>query len=99
MVFFKQVENVLFTLNHFWKYMIHLKLYSTSACHLCELAISILESVDSREIRWEVVEISEDDALVERYGIRIPVVQIEYSDKELNWPFDRQQLMAFIKPT
>lgn len=47
----------------------------------------------------EVVDISDDDALVERYGVRIPV--LAYVDsagrtQELGWPFQPDQLMRFI---
>jgi hypothetical protein len=41
------------------------------------------------------VDISDSDALFERYGITIPVLQ--HPDKrELQWPFSAQQLQAFI---
>jgi hypothetical protein len=48
-------------------------------------------------VHWRTVDIAEDAALVERYGLRIPVIGIADSAAELNWPFDPGQLMAFIK--
>jgi hypothetical protein len=68
-------------------------LYSTAACHLCELAEELL--VASRAaapgLAWEVVDISEDDALFERYGERIPVLRFPGGD-ELGWPFTGDDL-------
>jgi hypothetical protein len=43
----------------------------------------------------EDVDISESDALFERYGVRIPVLQ-HPDGRELNWPFSQAQLRAFL---
>ncbi len=68
-------------------------LYSTAACHLCELAEELL--VASRAaapgLAWEVVDISGDEALFERYGERIPVLRFA-SGEELGWPFTGDDL-------
>ena len=49
------------------------------------------------------IEISESEELVERYGIRIPVIRLrenlrgENSESvELGWPFDLDQLRQFL---
>ena len=70
-----------------------LTLYSTSACHLCELALVLL---DEQGAAYEVVDISESDELFERYGITIPVVR-RGDGTELNWPFDQGQLREFLE--
>ena len=70
-----------------------LTLYSTSACHLCELAQALL---DEQGAAYEVVDISESDELFERYGITIPVVR-RGDGTELNWPFDQGQLREFLE--
>lgn len=47
------------------------------------------------EIEVEEVDISVSDALFERYGVRIPVLQ-HPDEKELDWPFSPQQLRDFL---
>ncbi len=73
-----------------------IELYTTSACHLCELAEQLIESSPRRkQVTVEKVEISESDALIERYGIRIPVLRRD-DGEELSWPFAAEQLAAFL---
>ena len=72
-------------------------LYGTSACHLCELAESMITAQVEHleEVRLEAVDISLSDTLFERYGLTIPVLQ--HPDKrELNWPFTADQLQLFL---
>tara|TARA_R110002110_G_scaffold66978_1_gene183111 strand:+ start:211147 stop:211389 length:243 start_codon:yes stop_codon:yes gene_type:complete len=75
-----------------------LTLYSTSACHLCELALAILEhqQSESRELYFEVIDISEDDALFERYGLRIPVVR-DPQGREIEWPFTQAEFGLWLR--
>lgn len=73
-----------------------LKLYSTSSCHLCEKATAILFSLEPHDFIWEEIEISEDDTLLERYGTRIPVLLHCHSGQELDWPFNRQDVVSLI---
>lgn len=72
-------------------------LYGTSACHLCELALGMVEAQCSlrQDIAVEEVDISESDTLFERYGLRIPVLQ-HPDQRELNWPFSPSQLQDFL---
>lgn len=70
-----------------------LTLYSTSACHLCELAETLLHE---RGAAFAVVDISDSDELFQRYGMSIPVLQ-RGDGRELNWPFDADQLQAFLE--
>ena len=72
--------------------LIMLTLYGTSACHLCELAESLLRNHGAA---YATVDISESDALFERYGLTIPVLR-RTDGRELNWPFDHAQLAAFL---
>ena len=76
-----------------------LVLFTTAGCHLCDDAEAILRYCRSfyPQVQWRTVDIAEDAALVERYGLRIPVISIADSAAELNWPFDPGQLMTFIK--
>ena len=72
-------------------------LYGTQACHLCEQARDMIDAVKlgPYEFQLEVVDISEQEGLFERYGIRIPVLQ--HTDKrELDCPFTANQLRTFL---
>ena len=72
-------------------------LYGTSHCHLCEEAEVILNSFNSNEsITWKPIDIAENDALSELYGLRIPVLKSKTTNKELCWPFDSAAARAFI---
>ncbi|MCR9184536.1 MAG: glutaredoxin family protein [Halieaceae bacterium] len=73
-------------------------LYGTSACHLCEqasalLALAVRESIISD---YAEVDISADDALFLRYGLRIPVLR-SHSGRELDGPFSPEQLLNFLE--
>lgn len=68
--------------------MTTLILYTTAGCHLCELADAILQTLASQsQLIIIPTEIGDDDQLVERYGIRIPVVQFP-DNTDIGWPFD-----------
>ena len=54
--------------------MIRLRLYTTLGCHLCEQLEALLVTLCAEPYRLERVEISEDEGLVVRYGVRIPVL-------------------------
>ncbi|MFT6907770.1 MAG: hypothetical protein ACJAS1_004456 [Oleiphilaceae bacterium] len=89
-------------------------LYSTSACHLCDEALLILNdlhdqmlelakeqsfSVQNQSIYTvELVDVAEDLALIEIYGPSIPVLNFASSSEELAWPFDIQSAYQFIAP-
>lgn len=85
--------------------MRELLLYTTLGCHLCEQAEELLVPVvnyinggsDSEgEIAVRLVEISDSADLLQRYGVRIPVIRLESSDHELGWPFDQAQVFDFL---
>lgn len=69
-------------------------LYSAPHCHLCEQAEEVLQSAG---VTAEHIDITQDDALLERYGMRIPVVQRADDETELGWPFDPEMLADFLK--
>jgi hypothetical protein len=78
---------------------IHFTLFGTSACHLCEQAEALLMALPLAEpLPIEAVDISDDDALLARYGLRIPVLQRVQGAvvQELDWPFTAEQALAFI---
>jgi glutaredoxin-related protein len=70
-----------------------LKLYGTEFCHLCEEAEAILREVG---IEADHIDIAEDDELLEKYGIRIPVLKRVDTGAELGWPFDALAVSQFL---
>ena len=74
-----------------------LLLYNTEGCHLCEQAEALVSPLLPAEgVQLMAVEISASDQLVERYGIRIPVLRFSDGAQELGWPFDDRAVLAFL---
>ena len=48
------------------------------------------------DLQFDTVDISESDVLMERYGVRIPVLQ-HPDGRELNWPFSVSELQQFLQ--
>jgi hypothetical protein len=73
-------------------------LYSTEGCHLCEDAQALLRGYQTQNpsFAWTVVDIANDDDLFARYGWLIPVLRAPRGG-ELRWPFDAEQLLAFME--
>jgi len=72
--------------------------YSTSGCHLCDMAWEILAPLITQlPLRLEEVDIAESDELIERYGVKIPVVKFDENNEELGWPFDGHQALHFLQ--
>jgi glutaredoxin len=70
-------------------------LYSRPDCHLCDEAEDLLSRVaPERAVR--VIDIEDDLTLIERYGMRVPVLRLEATGQELGWPFDAEGLTAFL---
>ncbi len=79
------------------KYNKTLLLYSTSGCHLCEQAKSLIDAANLKhQFTLEVIDIANDDELFKKYAIRIPVIRFERSLHELSWPFDLDELDLFV---
>lgn len=70
-----------------------IRLMHTQYCHLCEQALELIRYYAPNH-PLTLVDIALSDELMERYGVRIPVVVM--GSNELNWPFDGDQLSAFI---
>ena len=68
-------------------------LYSTEGCHLCEMASDLFKQLNLLDY-ISIVDIAFDDALFSRYGVTIPVVNI--NGNELNWPFTLEQLKEWL---
>lgn len=77
--------------------MKHLILYTTLGCHLCEDAKKIIWPVLSdHDYQLKEIDIATSEPLIERYGIKIPVVKCEDKTEELCWPFDTEQLQVYL---
>lgn len=74
--------------------MKQLYLYSTSHCHLCELACAC--AIKIPDILVIVIDIAEDETLLEKFGTRIPVLQRHDNQAELNWPFNDADIHQFL---
>jgi hypothetical protein len=48
------------------------------------------------QVQLIMVEISESQELMARYGVRIPVLKFCDSQQELGWPFDEASVMRFF---
>ncbi len=74
------------------------ELLGTSACHLCEQAEAALVALRQAGLGFEFDkrDISDDDDLFERYGLRIPVLRRLSDAAELGWPFEAEALVAFL---
>jgi thiol-disulfide isomerase/thioredoxin len=78
-----------------------LLLFTTLGCHLCEEAERMLATVacsQSFTLTVDAIDIADDEALVEKYGILIPVLKRARDGEELGWPFDEELLARFINP-
>lgn len=72
-------------------------LFTTAGCHLCDLALQQLQTLQQQmPIIIQSVEIGDDDKLTAEYGIRIPVITCS-NNAELGWPFDLPTLLSFLQ--
>jgi hypothetical protein len=73
------------------------ELMGTLGCHLCEIAQALIMSdIERGQCEIYLVDIAEDDQLLDKYAVRIPVLVDVQSGKALDWPFDKQQLQQFL---
>lgn len=72
------------------------QLFGTLGCHLCERAEGVLMPLVEHGLMVELVDIAEHESMVEAYGLRIPVLRRVDTSAELDWPFDADQVVAFL---
>lgn len=73
-------------------------LYSGKDCHLCELAKNVLSQINrENNLEVEIFDIKSSHELYHLYAVRIPVLKRPDNQMELGWPFDSNQLRAFIQ--
>ncbi|NMZ97527.1 glutaredoxin family protein [Pseudomonas lundensis] len=73
------------------------QLFGTLGCHLCELADAEVMPLVAHGLLVELIDIADSEALVEAYGLRIPVLRRVDTGAELGWPFDTEQIVAFLR--
>lgn len=72
-------------------------LYSTLACHLCDLAEEIVgECIGGKSFLLKKVDIADDPELLKKYGVSIPVLYMDQNAQELFWPFDSVAVNSFL---
>ncbi|MFT6733464.1 MAG: glutaredoxin [Polaribacter sp.] len=78
-----------------------IKLMTTSSCHLCDEAFQMFhyllntKPVFAKQFELQLIEIANDDHMIERYGIRIPVLKL--NNNELGWIFTINELSAWLE--
>ena len=75
--------------------MQQLILYSTANCTLCDEALDLLFQIPGLAgLQLDVIDVVNNDALLERYGERIPVLRI--AERELAAPFTAAEVATFL---
>ncbi len=81
--------------------MNQLILFGTDGCHLCEQAQSLLDTVFIEHsgvcVDLQYVDIAVQECWQDKYATRIPVLLHRETERELAWPFDREQLLCFLE--
>jgi hypothetical protein len=73
------------------------QLFGTLGCHLCEVAEAELLTLVEHGLLVELIDIGESAAMVDQYGLRIPVLRRVDTGAELDWPFDAEQVVQFLR--
>ena len=73
------------------------QLFGTLGCHLCEIAEAEIMPLVERGLLVELVDITDPEDLTDAYGLRIPVLRRVDTGTELDWPFDADQVVAFLR--
>ena len=73
------------------------QLFGTLGCHLCEIAEAEVMPLVEHGLLVELVDIADPEDLTDVYGLRIPVLRRTDTGAELDWPFDTEQVVAFLR--
>ncbi|EZP65070.1 glutaredoxin family protein [Pseudomonas sivasensis] len=73
------------------------QLFGTLGCHLCEIAEAEIMPLVEHGLLVELVDITDPQDLTDVYGLRIPVLRRVDTGAELDWPFDAEQVVAFLR--
>ena len=69
-------------------------LYERPGCHLCDEVRALLDAILGQGL-YKRVDIDTDDALVLRYGFRVPVVSVDDVDR-LEAPMTEGELRSLL---
>ena len=73
------------------------QLFGTLGCHLCEVAEAELLPLVEHGLLVELVDIGEHERLIDDYALRSPVLRRVDTGAELDWPFDAEQIVTFLR--
>ncbi|MBA1275182.1 glutaredoxin family protein [Stutzerimonas azotifigens] len=73
------------------------QLFGTLGCHLCEQAEAILLPLVEHGLMVELLDIAEQEQWMDDYALRIPVLRRVDSGAELDWPFEAEQVVCFLR--
>ncbi len=73
------------------------QLFGTLGCHLCEVAESVLLPFVEHGLLVELLDIVEREEWVDQYALSIPVLRRTDNGAELNWPFEAEQVVSFLR--
>jgi hypothetical protein len=73
------------------------QLYGTLGCHLCEVAEALLMPFVEHGLLVEVIDIAEHEHLIDDYSLRIPILRRTDTGAELDWPFEAEQIVEFLR--
>ncbi|MDR8368455.1 glutaredoxin family protein [Pseudomonas lactis] len=73
------------------------QLFGTLGCHLCDIAEAEIMPLVEHGLLVELVDITDPQDLTDVYGLRIPVLRRMDTGAELDWPFDTDQVVAFLR--
>ncbi|MBD8092938.1 glutaredoxin family protein [Pseudomonas fluorescens] len=73
------------------------QLFGTLGCHLCEVAEDQIMPLVEHGLLVELVDITDPVDLTDVYGLRIPVLRRLDTGAELDWPFETEQVVNFLK--
>ncbi|SDN59602.1 glutaredoxin family protein [Vreelandella arcis] len=76
--------------------MIWLTIYTTQGCHLCDELEARVAALTHPVIEWQRVEVSDDEALMARYGERIPVLADD-KGQELDRGNELERLTTWLR--
>ena len=69
-------------------------LYQRDYCHLCDQALAVMAQAQAPD--FDSVWVDDDEALEQRYGVRVPVLCDSRNGRELDWPFDATAVREFF---
>ncbi|UPQ81194.1 glutaredoxin family protein [Pseudomonas knackmussii] len=78
-------------------YLPECQLFGTLGCHLCEQAEAVVLPLVENGLLVELIDIADAPGRVEDYGLRIPVLRRVDTGLELDWPFEIEQVVWFLR--